>query len=104
MFRGDANGTVHWNAGTREECGQEVALIAFRIRQENSRLDRATALARDDEGKVLPGVLVPVLKAGAPHHDAVVEQRPVSFAKAMHLFHHVSELSDVEGGNRRNLP
>ena len=97
-------GRSSWNAGTGEERGEQVALIAFGVGQETSRVDRAAALARDDEGKVFAGVLVAVLKAGAPHHDAVVEQGAVAFAQAVHLFHHVGELGDVEGGDRGDLP
>ena len=67
-------------------------------------LMRTAALACDDEGKVFAGVLVAVLKAGPPHHDAVVEQRAVAFAQAVHLLHHVGELRDVECGDRGDFP
>ena len=80
--------------------GEQVALVALGVRQEAAGLDRAAALAGDDEGQVFAGVLVAVLKSGAPHHDAVVEQGAVAFAQAGHLFHHVGELGDVEGGDR----
>ena len=43
---------------------------------------------------------VPVLQAGAPHHDTVIQQGPFAFPQAGHLFHHVGELGDVEGGDR----
>src|SRR6266481_1350720 len=99
----DANGTIHWDAGTGEERAEQVALVAFGISQKSSRVDRTTALARDDEGKVFAGVLVPVLKARAPHHDAVIKEGAVSFAQAVHLLHHVCELSNVEGGNCLDL-
>src|SRR5215212_8232286 len=65
LLCGDANGTVDWNARTGKECGEQIALIAFGIGQETSRVDGAAALASDDEGKALAGVLVPILKAGA---------------------------------------
>jgi hypothetical protein len=74
-------------------------LIAFAIVQEVSPIERTAALSRDDEGKVFAGVLVPILKAGAPNHDAVVEQGAVSFVQAVHLFYHVGELGNVESGN-----
>ena len=44
-------------------------------------------------------MVIPVLEAGAPHHDAVVEQGAVALAEAGHLFHHVGELIDVELGD-----
>jgi len=48
-----------------EERGEQVALIAFGIGQETSRVDGTAALARDDKGKVFAGVFVAVLKTGA---------------------------------------
>ena len=68
-----------------EERAEQIALVAFDVRQETAGFERAAALAGDDEGQVLAGVLVAVLKAGAPHHDAVVEQGAVAFAQAVHL-------------------
>ena len=41
--------------------------------QEATRVDRTASLSSDDEGQVLPSVLVAILKAGSPHHDAVVQ-------------------------------
>ena len=82
LLGGDADGAVHWNAGTSQERGEQVALIAFGIGQESARVDGAAALACDDEGKVFAGVLVSVFQAGAPHHDAVFEKRAVAFAEA----------------------
>ena len=49
-----------------------------------------------NEGQVFPSVLVAVFKAGAPHHDAVVQKRAVAFPQVVHLFHHVSKLLDIE--------
>src|SRR5947208_3381193 len=64
LLGGDANGAVHGNAGTGEERGEQVALIAFGTGQESSRVDGSAAFARDDEGKVFAGLLVPVLETG----------------------------------------
>ena len=100
LFGRDADGAVERNAGAGEQRGEQVALIALGVGQEASRVDRAAAFAGDDEGQVFAGVLVAVLEAGAPHHDAVVEQRAVAFAEAGHLLHHVGELGDVERGDR----
>ena len=68
-----------------------------------SHLERAAAFASNHEGEVFARVLVPVLQAGTPHHDAIVQQRAVAFAQAVHLFHHVSELGDVERGDGLDL-
>ncbi len=65
--------------------------------------DRTAALARNDEGKILARMLVPILQAGPPHHDAVVEQRAVAFPQAVHLLHHVGELRDIECRDRGDL-
>ena len=48
-------------------------------------------------------MLVPILKAGTPHQDAVVEQCPVAFSEVVHFFHHIGELCDVEGGDLGDL-
>ncbi len=81
----------------------EIALIAFGIGKESSCVYGAATFARDNEGKVFAGVFVPVLKTGAPHHDAIIEQGTLSFAQAVHLFHHVGELGDVESGDCGDL-
>src|SRR5688572_15923253 len=41
----DPNGTVQRDASTGEDGGEQVALVAFRIRQETSRLDRSASAA-----------------------------------------------------------
>ena len=71
----NTNGTVQFNSGTRKQGGKQVALIAFGISQESSRVDRAASASGDDERQVSPRVIAPVFKTGAPHHDAVVEQK-----------------------------
>jgi len=56
------------DAGTGEECGEQVALVARRVRQEASRIDRSASAADDDERKVFARMFVSVFQAGVPHH------------------------------------
>src|SRR6185437_1715972 len=79
LLRRDPDGTVQRDAGAGEESGEEVALVALDVGQETAGLDRAAATAGDDERKIRAGVFVAVLETGAPHHDAVVEQRAAAF-------------------------
>ena len=41
-------------------------------------------------------MLVAVLKTRPPHHDTIFEKRAIAFSKAVYLFHHVSELGNIE--------
>ncbi len=86
LLRCDADRAVHGDAGAREQRGEQVALIALDVGQESTGLDRTASLASDDEWQVLTRVPVAVFKTGTPHHDAVVQQRPVAFAEDAILF------------------
>ena len=79
-------------------------MIAADIGQETARVDRATTATRDNERQVLALVLVAILEAGAPHHDAVVEQGAVTFADAVHPFDHIGKLLDIEGSDCGDFP
>ena len=102
LLGGDADRAVERDAHASEERREQVALIGFRG-HEPAGFQRATAAARDDEGKIFAGVVVAVLEAGTPHHDAVVEECAVTLLELCHPVHHVSELGNVEGGDGRNL-
>ncbi len=99
LFRCDANRAVYGNIGAREQRGEQIALIALDVGQESAGLDGTASLARDDEWQVLSSVTVAVFEPRSPHHDAVVEQCPITFAQAVHLLDHVGKLFDVELGD-----
>ena len=103
LLGGDADGAVEGDAGAGEESGEEVALIAFDVGEEAAGVEGAAAFAGDDEGEVVAAVGVAVFEAGAPHHDAVVEERAVAFADAVHFGDHGGELGDIEGGDGGDL-
>jgi hypothetical protein len=96
LFGCNANGTVRRNSRTSQQRGEQVALVSLHVRQESPRVDRTATFACDDEGQVGSRVSIAIFKARTPHHDAVVQQRAVAFSQAVHLFHHVGELLDVE--------
>src|SRR5262245_6144360 len=64
----DADGAVEGDAGAGEDRGEQVALVAFGVRQEAAGVDRSASAAGDDERKVFARVFVAVFEAGVPHH------------------------------------
>src|SRR5437870_5591293 len=56
MLGRDADGPIKRDARAGQDRGEQVALIAFGVRQEASRVDRAAAFAGDDKGEVFAGV------------------------------------------------
>src|SRR5215467_41400 len=67
LLRREPNRAVDRNAGTGEQGSQQISLISLGIRQKTSRFDRTAAPARNHKGKILAGMLIPILEAGAPH-------------------------------------
>ena len=53
LFGRNADGLIEWDARAVYDRGQQVALVAFRVGQQASRVDRAAAFAGDDEGMML---------------------------------------------------
>src|SRR5947209_5367932 len=58
LFRCNPDRAVQWNAGTRQQCREQISLISTGVRQETTRTNGTASLARKDEGQVLPRVLV----------------------------------------------
>ena len=104
LLVGDADGSIQRDADAGEQGGEQVCLITFDAGEETAGLQRAAPFAGEDEGEIVATVLVAVLEARAPHHDAVVEQGAVAFLEGVHLLHHVGVLLDVELVDRRHLP
>ena len=96
LLRRNPDRSIQRDAGAGKQRCEQVALVAFGIGEVAAGFYRAAAFSGEDEGEIFPAVFVAVLKTGAPHHDAVVEQRPFAFAQGGHLFHHVGKLIDVE--------
>src|SRR5262245_60725297 len=55
-FGGDPNRTVHRNAGTGKNSGEQVALVSAGFWQETTRMKGTASPACQDEGQVLPRV------------------------------------------------
>ena len=106
LLVGDADGSIQRDADAGEQGGEQVCLITFDAGEETAGLQRAAPFAGEDEGEIVATVLVAVLEARAPHHDAVVEQGAFTFFQRAHLLDHVGVLIDVElvdGGHLANL-
>ena len=61
LFCGDADGAIERHAGTGEQCGEQVGLVALDAGQEPAGVEAAAAFAGDDEREIVAPVLVAVL-------------------------------------------
>ena len=77
--------------------------VSLRVADVPAGLERAAALAGQQDRQVVVGVAVAVAVAAAVGDHAVVQQRAVAFRDRLQLAEQVGELLDVEGVDRADL-